>query len=206
MESSFSEWFDLTRAFLAAYFTFVALFYTARIILLKHAITKEVVFAGPRFSNTWWNHMTFRVFRVVIWMVCVFRLFFPALDQYLGLFAGLQHGVLMLIGNTLLVLGLGSIMVMHYRLSRDWRSGIDPTGPGRLICEGVYRYSRNPMFICVGLTQLGFFLALPSVFSLFCLFLGLYILQRQVLAEEKHLSELFSDQYAVYCSRVRRWF
>lgn len=201
----FADLYEFTRAYLAAFYTFVAVFYTTRIILLKQSISREVVFAGSRFSTTWWNHITFRVFRVVIWLVCVFRLFFPSLDEYLGLFSSLQNTLLMLIGNAFLALGLISIMTIHYRLGQCWRSGIDPSGPDKVIADGVYRYSRNPMFLFVGLTQVGFFLALPSVFSLLCLIIGLYTLQRQVLAEEVHLSNKFSEEYADYCVNVRRW-
>ncbi len=205
LQIGFAELFEFTRAYLAGFYTFVAVFYTARIILLKRSITREVVFAGSRFSSTWWNHITFRVFRVVIWMVCVSRLFFPSLDEYLGLFSSLQSTLLMLIGNAFLALGLISIMTIHYRLGVCWRSGIDPSEPGKIISNGVYRYSRNPMFLLVGLTQVGFFLALPSVFSLLCLIIGLYTLQRQVLAEEVHLSNKLPEEYSDYCANVRRW-
>ena len=205
LQINFADLFEFTRAYLAGFYTFVAVFYTVRIILLKRSITREVVFAGSHFGSTWWNHITFRFFRVVIWMVCVSRLFFPSLDEYLGLFSSLQNTWLILIGNAFLALGLISIMTIHYRLGVYWRSGVDPSGPDKIISNGVYRYSRNPMFLLVGFTQVGFFLALPSVFSLLCLIIGLYTLQRQVLAEEVHLSNKFSEEYADYCANVRRW-
>jgi protein-S-isoprenylcysteine O-methyltransferase Ste14 len=62
------------------------------------------------------------------------------------------------------------------------------------------------MFLGVAAAQVGFFLALPSVFSAICLIVGLSVLQRQVLAEEAHLSGRFSEDYKDYSTRVRRWF
>ena len=205
LQINFADLFEFTRVYLAAFYTFVAVFYTVRIILLKQSIAREVVFAGPRFSTTWWNHVTFRIFRVVIWMVCAIRLFFPSFDNYLGILSDWQSAPLMLIGNLFLAFGLIAIMTIHYRLGIIWRSGIDPNGPDNIISSGIYRYSRNPMFLLVAITQFGFFLALPSLFSLFCLLIGLYTLQRQVIAEEKHLAEKFSQEYETYSANVRRW-
>ena len=61
------------------------------------------------------------------------------------------------------------------------------------------------MFLGVAFAQLGFFLALPSVFSLLCLVIGLAALYSQTIQEEKHLEQTFSDDYLAYKNRVRRW-
>ena len=70
---------------------------------------------------------------------------------------------------------------------------------------GLFRISRNPMFIGVAMGQLGFFLALPSLFSLLCLPIGLIALQRQVRAEEKHLAATLPQFYPSYVALVPRW-
>jgi protein-S-isoprenylcysteine O-methyltransferase Ste14 len=61
------------------------------------------------------------------------------------------------------------------------------------------------MFVCVAVAQLGFFFALPSVFSLVCLIVGLYTLNSQTIEEEIHLSQKFPKAYTAYKSKVRRW-
>jgi protein-S-isoprenylcysteine O-methyltransferase Ste14 len=61
------------------------------------------------------------------------------------------------------------------------------------------------MFVCIAVAQLGFFFAMPSVFSLVCLTIGLYTLNSQTLEEEIHLSQKFPIEYATYASKVRRW-
>jgi protein-S-isoprenylcysteine O-methyltransferase Ste14 len=61
------------------------------------------------------------------------------------------------------------------------------------------------MFVCIAISQLGFFLAIPSIFSLVCLIIGLYTLRSQALEEELHLSQQFPIAYAAYSSKVRRW-
>lgn len=196
---AFSRWY------LASFFTFVAIFYTSRILLLKQTTQKQVVFPGQRFCATWWNHLTFRVFRAMIWFICVLRLMWPPADDYLGLLPALNHSVVILSGSVLLLIGFLITIKIHLSFSQQWRSGIDPRGPAAIITNGVYGYSRNPMFVGVALSQLGFFLALPSVFTLVCLAVGLVMLYRQTLSEEQHLSQTFPIDYKIYTAHVRRW-
>lgn len=196
---------EFTRYFLAFFFTFVALFYTTRIFLKKRATTRGFVFPGQKFGTTWWNHMSFRFFRFAIWMVCLNRLFFPSLDNYLGLIIPFQTFSVILMGNILIATGFLFTLFNHFWLGRNWTSGIDPGGPEKVVTSGFYKYSRNPMFAGIILAQLGFFLALPSVFSLACLVIGAAAIYRQAISEEQHLETHFPSEYAVYRSNVRRW-
>lgn len=196
---------EFTRIYLALFYTGVAAFYTIRIVTRKRVDSREVVFPGPAFGSTWWNHMLFRAFRMTIWMVCLFRWPFPWVDDYLGIFAALNVWPVLLAGNILLTAGFLFVVVVHFALGRQWRSGIDPRGPETLRVDGFFRFSRNPMFVGVGAAQAGFFLALPSVFSALCLLIGWLALHRQALAEEHHLAAKFPEDYRRYRHSVRRW-
>ena len=139
-------------------------------------------------------------------MVCLIRVFFPGLDDYLILIKPLQYTGVIITGIVLLTLGFIVTVSVHIKFGKEWRSGIDPDGPAKIISNGIYQYSRNPMFGFVAIAQLGFFLAIPSVFTLVCLFIGVLTLDRQAKAEEKHLLEHFPNEYALYYNKVRRWF
>jgi len=196
---------EFTRAYLAIFFSGVAVFYTLRIIAKKRTGRSDVVFPGDVSSTTWWNHMLFRVFRITIWMVCLFRWFFPTIDSYLGFFSSLNIWPIVLAGNILLTAGFFFTVAVHFSLGNQWRSGIDPAGPVQLRTDGFYRFSRNPMFVGIATAQVGFLLAMPSVFSGLCLLFGLYTLHRQAVAEETHLLKHFPRDYEYYLSNVRRW-
>jgi protein-S-isoprenylcysteine O-methyltransferase Ste14 len=183
----------------------VALFYTVRILVLKKRYQNDVIFPGDRFCSSWWTHSLFRVFRATIWTVCVFRCFVPEIDNYLIFMPYLQIPSLMLLGNILLTLGFCTTILLHFMLGKQWRSGIDPEKPTQLITDGFYRFTRNPMFLAIGLSQLGFFMAIPSVFSAICLVIGFSCLAVQTSAEEKHLARLLPNIYNQYCQKVRRW-
>ncbi len=195
------------RAFLALFFTAIALFYTLRIVIKKYTSPDltEVVFPGRRLSTTWFAHSTFRLFRVLIWGVCVLRWQFPELDNYLGMVVSLNIASVHYMGAVLLLAGFGTALIGHYSLGAQWRSGIDPDGPVYLHTAGIYRRTRNPMFLGVKLAQIGFFLAMPSVFSAVCLIVGWLAVDAQLKIEEQHLAEKFAVDYNDYQQSVPRW-
>jgi protein-S-isoprenylcysteine O-methyltransferase Ste14 len=196
---------EFTRIYLALFYTFVAVFYTYRIIYKNRNTPSGVVFPGEIFCSSWWNHMVFKFFRAAIWLVCVIRLFIPEFDRYLALFEPLNGWPGVMFGNILLSGGFILSMFVHFNMGALWRSGIDPNGPKELKTTGLYEYTRNPMYLGVAAAQIGFFLALPCVFSLICLLVGLTALYRQTKVEEAHLSKCFAEEYEQYKALVPRW-
>ncbi|MFS1703565.1 methyltransferase family protein [Alteromonas sp. AMM-1] len=199
------EDFYALRLFLAAFFTFVAVFYTS-LVIVKNRRQKRVVCMGRRYSQHWWNHLTFRVFRVSIWLVCVVRLFYPATDQFLLRLSAFEIPQLMWAGTTFMVMGFGLAIAANLSLGKQWRSGVDSTATQQLVSEGLYNISRNPAYVGVAIAQFGFFMALPSVFTLICLLVGWHALYKQVNIEEVALNKQFTAQYQQYLQSVPRWF
>ena len=75
-----------------------------------------------------------------------------------------------------------------------------------LVTQGVFRLSRNPMYLALLLLLLAYCLYQPTWVSPFILILVSWYLTRfQILPEERVLSEKFGDQYQHYASSVRRW-
>jgi len=148
----------------------------------------------------------FRIFRASIWGICVARVFYPELDAYLFILTPLYHYPLMAFGCFCLLAGFIVIYHGHRCLGKHWRSGIDPAGPAYWVTDNIYARSRNPMTLGILLSQLGFFLALPSLFSLLCLAVGVVAVCNQVLLEERHLARVFGDRYTRYCRRTPRWW
>jgi len=75
-----------------------------------------------------------------------------------------------------------------------------------LVTSGIYRFSRNPMY--VSLTSL--LLALASFLSTILVFIGpfffvMFITRFQILPEESLLALKFNGAYAEYKLKVRRW-
>ena len=192
--------------FLAAFYSAVALFYLifAKLLKRKHQ-GNSMVHMGERYSRHWWNHLTFRLFRIAIWATCVLRLLFPAMERWLLPLASLQADWIALGGLGLLCFGFVFAVCGSLTLSAAWRSGIDKAASEALVTTQLYALTRNPTFVGVRLAQLGFFLAWPTAFSLVCLIVGWIAVSVQVELEEAHLQQRFGDGYSDYQRAVGRW-
>ena len=83
---------------------------------------------------------------------------------------------------------------------------IKPDTASSLVSSGVYRFTRNPMYLGLSVTLLGWamFLSNPLALLAVPLFV-LYINRFQINPEERVLSSLFGAGYAAYKEKVRRW-
>ncbi len=75
-----------------------------------------------------------------------------------------------------------------------------------LVTDGLFRYSRNPIYLGIATCLAGLGLSwgtlwtLPGVLA-FCLILT----RTQILPEERALEKIFAEEYREYKRRVRRW-
>lgn len=78
--------------------------------------------------------------------------------------------------------------------------------PKRLVVRGLYRYTRNPMYLGV-LTVISGWALLYQTGALagYLLLVGIVFHLFVVLYEERHLQRTFGDEYATYRQRVGRW-
>lgn len=75
-----------------------------------------------------------------------------------------------------------------------------------LATGGLYRYSRNPIYVGFGVTYAGFALAMDSPVALAMLFPCLIVVDRFVIQrEEAYLAAKFGAEYQAYKGKVRRW-
>ena len=117
----------------------------------------------------------------------------------------LQHPVLMYLGLALLVVAVIWGLVAPSQMGQAWRIGIDANQRTDLVESGLFRISRNPIFLGMRLILVGFFLILPNAATLTIWVLGDALMQIQARLEEEHLTRLHGDRYQAYCRRVRRW-
>ena len=90
-------------------------------------------------------------------------------------------------------------------MGKAWRLAIDSNQKSHLVTEGIFQWSRNPIFFGMRAWYLGFFLVMPTALSLVLWVVGDFVIQLQVQLEEQHLIKIFGDRYQTYQSKVRRW-
>jgi len=96
--------------------------------------------------------------------------------------------------------------VVAFRRARTTTSPLKPGSASSLVCGGIYRLTRNPMYLGLALALLGWgiFLANPAPFAMLFLFVG-YMNRFQIVPEERALEALFGEAFTAYRSKVRRW-
>ena len=116
-------------------------------------------------------------------------------------------GMTLLVALLLLALGAGIFLRCAWDFVVSGRGTPAPIDqPRRLVIQGLYRYTRNPMYVGVlsmiagwaVLFGAGILVAYGAAwFIIFSLFVRFY--------EEPHLTRKFGDEYVAYRERVGRW-
>jgi protein-S-isoprenylcysteine O-methyltransferase Ste14 len=109
--------------------------------------------------------------------------------------------VVAVVGALLAILG-----VYEFRRARTTVNPLTPDNASRVVKSGVFRYSRNPMYLGMALLLLALALYQSHVLS-FAWVAGYvtYLNRFQILPEERALEARFGDEYRAYARAVRRW-
>lgn len=138
-------------------------------------------------------------------VIILFSFFEDIYSQYLG---GLDYLVLeelQWVGVVILHVAFIWTLVAQYQMSNSWRIGIDYEEKTTLVVNGIFKLSRNPVFLGVLLIYLGSFLIAPNAVTLMLIVLCYFILQIQTRLEEEYLVGIHGQEYIDYKKKVRRW-
>jgi|SRR5215472_8559972 len=99
----------------------------------------------------------------------------------------------------------------QYRFVGQFRTAHGGGGPGidkpptRVVTEGPYRLTRNPMYLAHLIFMLGLAVTFRSYVALAILALRAIWFHRRVVADEARLAARFGAAYTDYQARVKRW-
>ena len=109
-----------------------------------------------------------------------------------------------------LLFGAGALLditgLAHFMRAKTTVNPLDPDAASVLITGGVYRFTRNPMYLGLATLLLAWAIWLgnlvaPAGVALFVWFMNRF----QIAPEERALEARFGAEYSRYRSRVRRW-
>lgn len=103
----------------------------------------------------------------------------------------------------------GCFDVLGLLAFRKLRTTVNPLKPDKastLATDGVYRVTRNPMYLGMAFLLSGWAVYLGAAWGLLgpAAFVA-YLTRFQILPEERILEAKFGDAFADYRARVRRW-
>lgn len=115
------------------------------------------------------------------------------LENSLGWFAAVGGAAIMLTA-----MGLFRKAGTH---ARPWKT------TSGIVTDGVYRWTRNPMYLGMALIYAGLALILDSLVALVLLAPLVLFIQKEVIErEEAYLESKFGETYRAYKASARRWF
>ena len=116
-------------------------------------------------------------------------------------YQGLLSLLMVLIGLTIIVIG-----VKTFHNSDTTINPLNPSEASHLVTEGVFSYTRNPMYLGMVIILLGVSIyngVYIGIIILPCFIF--YITEFQIKPEEEAMVEIFAGDYTDYLKRVRRW-
>ena len=107
-----------------------------------------------------------------------------------------------------LILGL-ACAIPSFKLFARYKTTISPLKPSDttvLVTEGMYRYSRNPMYLGLLLLTISSTIWFGTWFGIIINMLFIFLINfLQIIPEEEALLEIFGEEYEEYKKNVRRW-
>lgn len=96
-----------------------------------------------------------------------------------------------------------------FRLFSRYQTTPDPRHPekaSKLVTSGIYRFTRNPMYLGLFLILVAWAVFLGNLLVMFFPFLFIWVLtELQIKPEEAALQKKFGQEYVYYKQSVRRW-
>jgi len=119
---------------------------------------------------------------------------------------GIDGQIRLALGGIVGTLGV-FVMLSGTQRFRKLGNNLEPwKSANQIVSSGIYRVTRNPMYLGMALLYLGLGLALNSIGALVFLPIALLVIRTQVIApEERYLEAKFGDEYLTYKNSVRRW-
>lgn len=102
--------------------------------------------------------------------------------------------------------GIDIAALVSFQLARTTFNPMKVEKTSALVCSGVYRLTRNPMYLGSVLILVGWAVYLSSAWALLGPVAFVLCMNRfQIAPEERNLAAKFGDRYAAYRAKVRRW-
>ena len=125
-----------------------------------------------------------------------------------SLFPAITNGLLSILSLLSLLIGL-SILISAVSSFKKQQTTVNPISiekASSLVVTGIFKYSRNPMYLgmVLILLSISFKFNLIGGIALTMLFAG-YITKFQIIPEEIVMNKLFGDEFEKYKNKTRRW-
>ena len=137
----------------------------------------------------------------------VFALFFWVIDAYFPVFdvdIPFRPALVAFLMAVALLIAVWSLL-LFYRNETTVQAH-KPHDTEKLITSGPYKHTRNPMYLSLSMVLIAQAIFLSDFLALM-LMLGFYayMTRFQIIPEERHMMEIFGEEYEEYADETPRW-
>ena len=109
------------------------------------------------------------------------------------------------LGAAVFAAGMALVAAAISDMGPSWQMGFDQTVPEHgLVKTGVFRWSRNPIYLGLVVLFIGWWLVLPTLLSLIILVGVALGVRRQAIDEEEYLKRTYGPEFRVWAREVGR--
>lgn len=147
----------------------------------------------------------FMICMVAVGVYVLLYAVYPACHGYFLPVTYLQGDILTGCGLAVLAFSLIWTSISQANMQSSWRVGIDKKHKTTLVTTGIFRFSRNPIYLGMIASFIGLFLVTPDTFTLIIVVIGNVLVQIQVRLEEDFLYKEHGQDYLAYRRNTRRF-
>ncbi len=140
----------------------------------------------------------FKIILITLFVYTLFILLFPGKTLPAFKIRFLDHSGFRYSGILMMISAFIWVITAQIQMKDSWRIGIDHTTKTKLIVTGLFRISRNPVFLGMTVALIGFLFLVPTVISFTFLLSGHMLMQIQIRLEEEHLLQQHGTDYLNY--------
>ncbi|MDY3548372.1 isoprenylcysteine carboxylmethyltransferase family protein [Riemerella anatipestifer] len=196
---------EFLRIFLLAYFiVYFGIAFVAKSVIVAKRIGKNPLVLPKDDSAYGLIGLYFKLTMIFMFVYVLLFAFVPTFYKYFLPIRQLETLTIKYVGLGLLAFALIWTIIAQGHMKNSWRIGIDTETKTELITEGLFKFSRNPIFFGMILSLIGLFLTTPNALTGLFLILGYVLIQIQIRLEEEFLTNQHGQKYAIYKQKVRR--
>jgi len=139
----------------------------------------------------------------IITLICGLGIYFsrPLFPKYSYISIDIIAALFLLLGITTLITA-----VLSFKRQSTTVNPLQPEKASSLVVSGIFKYSRNPMYLGMALILLGLALMFNVIGgTLFTFLFTIFITKFQIRPEEEVMERLFGEDFLNYKKNVRMW-
>jgi len=139
----------------------------------------------------------------IVTLICGIAIYFSKtfFNQFFSYNNNIISLFLMILGLTIFVSAVKS-----FRIQKTTVNPLDPKQASSLVTSGIFKLSRNPMYLGMLIILLSMAFKFNLIGGLITsIFFYIFITKFQIIPEEAAMNELFGNEFIDYCKKTKRW-